>query len=128
MSHEEVPPKYVIYRCLACKFTKRVNHPRVRYKYRKQIRGESVERSSLMWLVDGRPANYPEVIPCPNGCKQWGLERYLIAQVVKGKLSDGKCGARCLNAAGPNCDCQCAGENHGKNYDGATSLQGGDHE
>lgn len=26
------------------------------------------------------------------------------------------CGARCVNATGPNCDCQCGGENHGKNH------------
>jgi hypothetical protein len=26
-----------------------------------------------------------------------------------------KCGARCMGATGPNCDCQCKGHNHGKN-------------
>lgn len=24
-----------------------------------------------------------------------------------------KCGARCLSATGPNCECQCGGKNHG---------------
>src|SRR6266550_1112477 len=27
-----------------------------------------------------------------------------------------KCDARCRGAKGPNCDCQCGGENHGANY------------
>lgn len=36
------------------------------------------------------------------------------ATVVKGKLSDKVCGPRCHNAKGPDCDCSCAGDNHGK--------------
>jgi hypothetical protein len=26
------------------------------------------------------------------------------------------CGAKCMGAKGPNCDCQCGGANHGANY------------
>jgi hypothetical protein len=29
-----------------------------------------------------------------------------------------KCGARCLGAVGPACDCQCGGENHGGAHSG----------
>jgi len=27
-----------------------------------------------------------------------------------------KCDGRCMNATGHNCDCQCGGENHGRNH------------
>lgn len=27
-----------------------------------------------------------------------------------------KCDARCINATGPNCNCSCGGENHGRNW------------
>lgn len=27
-----------------------------------------------------------------------------------------QCDGRCMSALGPNCDCQCGGENHGKNH------------
>jgi|SRR5580765_9075517 len=29
-----------------------------------------------------------------------------------------KCGSKCLNAKGPNCECACGGKNHGKGYHG----------
>jgi len=39
---------------------------------------------------------------------------------IKGFHSDKhKCGARCLNAIGPNCECSCSGENHGLNHQNA---------
>jgi hypothetical protein len=39
-----------------------------------------------------------------------------LARVHEGeKKSKHSCGARCTNATGPNCDCQCKGANHGSN-------------
>ncbi len=36
---------------------------------------------------------------------------------VNGHYSEAhKCDARCMGAKGPNCDCQCGGENHGASY------------
>lgn len=33
--------------------------------------------------------------------------------VIRGTFSESvKCGARCRNAVGPSCECQCGGENH----------------
>jgi hypothetical protein len=33
-----------------------------------------------------------------------------------GYKNDTKCGARCRNATGPNCDCSCGGHNHGMSH------------
>ena len=35
---------------------------------------------------------------------------------VIGKLSSHLCDARCTSAAGPNCECSCAGTNHGRDH------------
>lgn len=35
---------------------------------------------------------------------------------VDGTYSDHKCGAKCMGATGPNCDCSCGGANHGRNH------------
>lgn len=36
---------------------------------------------------------------------------------VQGHYSEKhKCGAKCLGAVGPSCDCQCGGANHGANH------------
>ena len=36
---------------------------------------------------------------------------------MTGKKTDELCSAKCLSATGPNCECGCGGENHGKNHD-----------
>lgn len=39
-----------------------------------------------------------------------------LRRVVEGtKKSKHECGARCMNATGPSCDCKCKGKNHGSN-------------
>lgn len=35
---------------------------------------------------------------------------------VHGTKSDHKCDARCTNATGASCDCQCGGKNHGAGW------------
>lgn len=47
---------------------------------------------------------------CPTCDKLVKLQR------VIGSKSERKCGAACLNAVGPNCDCSCEGHNHGAGY------------
>ena len=34
-----------------------------------------------------------------------------------------KCDGRCIGATGPNCDCQCHGENHGKGLEGCITVR-----
>jgi hypothetical protein len=35
---------------------------------------------------------------------------------VQGKASARKCSARCTNATGPDCECECVGRNHGSDH------------
>lgn len=37
----------------------------------------------------------------------------LIGKRVRGTHTEKVCGAKCLGATGPNCDCSCGGLNHG---------------
>lgn len=39
-----------------------------------------------------------------------------VRQVVGHLAPEVKCGAKCRNATGPNCDCACAGKNHGAGF------------
>lgn len=42
---------------------------------------------------------------------------YLKPVPVKGVVSlDKSCDGRCMNATGPNCECSCAGTNHGGSW------------
>jgi len=39
---------------------------------------------------------------------------WFLCKRIEGVYNDGiKCNAKCMNATGPNCECSCAGENHG---------------
>ena len=49
---------------------------------------------------------------CPK-CGRW---EWVKGGTVNGTVSDHKCGAKCLSAIGPNCECSCGGANHGKNW------------
>jgi len=52
----------------------------------------------------------------PQTCSECGRGEP-TRNMVNGTLNDNhKCDARCLNATGPNCDCSCAGANHGANH------------
>lgn len=41
--------------------------------------------------------------------------RFKIKAVI-GVKTEKTCGARCLNAIGPSCDCSCSGINHGSGH------------
>lgn len=57
---------------------------------------------------------HQQLIPCPNCRNSSGGPRYVAARMVVGRMAEQvSCGARCTNAVGPNCDCSCAGKNHG---------------
>lgn len=44
-------------------------------------------------------------------CPEHGA--YTLNEVIGSYAETVKCGARCLNAVGPSCDCSCGGKNHG---------------
>lgn len=49
--------------------------------------------------------------------ERWSLYNLFVAEPVRWKDTGAptECGARCMNATGPNCDCRCKGKNHGAN-------------
>lgn len=66
-----------------------------------------------------RHGNYV-LTTCPHGCvdtygtNHWTEPARITCKRINGVYSDSiKCNAKCMNATGPNCACQCAGENHG---------------
>lgn len=70
-----------------------------------------------------RQGNYVTVA-CPTGCTvTYGIKKdytepaRITCKRIEGVYSDSvKCNAKCMNATGPNCECQCAGENHGAGH------------
>ena len=75
--------------------------PRISYRYWIAAPGESL---SVARDIRYLPAS------CPRCSKQ------VLLESVAGVKSEKKCGARCLNATGPSCDCSCGGANHGGNH------------
>lgn len=66
-------------------------------------------------LYTTRVLNTHELVLVAHTCGRWAFVR----PVVDGGKPDSKrhrCGARCTNATGPNCDCKCRGANHGSNH------------
>ncbi len=69
------------------------------YKLDESYRGWTMHVGDVCWYGE-----------CP-GC---GEVRFLRGKLVKGKLNPAKtCTPRCESATGPNCECACAGANHG---------------
>ena len=64
----------------------------------------------LTRVVDGveRPESHD--FKCPS-CK-----RERRGTVVKGRVSEHKCNAKCLASKSGVCECSCGGKNHGKNH------------
>lgn len=58
-------------------------------------------------LVDAAEINDPAVRFCACGAARVKVNR------VVGRLSETKCSARCTQAIGGDCECECSGENHG---------------
>jgi hypothetical protein len=52
------------------------------------------------------------VLRCPD-CASYRP----VGNTVVGRYSTKhQCGAKCMNATGPSCDCSCGGKNHGMNH------------
>ena len=55
----------------------------------------------------------PPISPCRT------CQRPTTGQTVRGRFSAGhRCDARCIYAKGPECECSCAGANHGAGHGG----------
>ncbi len=68
-----------------------------------------VDDGGLAWTTAAMGSDVSVVSgPC-------GDHRVSLHRVVEGtKRSKHECGARCTSATGPNCDCRCRGQNHGR--------------
>lgn len=75
-----------------------------------------VFESTSYWLGETRvrglqlngPLSMWHEVQC-GGCGGW-----VKLEPVVAKESKHHCGAKCVNATGPACECACKGENHGK--------------
>jgi hypothetical protein len=69
-------------------------------------------------VQDGDGALWTTADMGTNPSKVWapcGDHHVALHRVIEGrKASKHQCGARCTSATGPNCDCRCRGENHGR--------------
>jgi hypothetical protein len=76
--------------------------------------GELADRSGLRFLNDTYAVINRETVYLPGDCTcpTCGHSRK-AAQVIGHYSPDHMCDSRCVNATGPNCDCQCGGANHG---------------
>lgn len=99
-----------IFTCKHCKTTKAID-----YTSTSTPKGED-KWGVMRWtepkftrIVDGRVRDISHDAMCSCG-------RYYTGTAVKGTKSNHRCDARCVNSKGPNCECSCGGENHGKAY------------
>jgi hypothetical protein len=104
-AQEERSVQRVIFICRFCKRLKRSKSVWAHdYPYKQ---GDSLYRRA-----DGKQIWRSEDRQCPN-CHH---DTWVTSTLVEGHYTEHPCGAACLNATGPNCDCACGGKNHGKNH------------
>lgn len=103
----------VIYRCKKDKIAWRVTlikNVQIIEGYDRNGRAVKNEFTTFQWK-DGSWHNNPDWEACPK------CGRLIYGNAIEGTYNPNvKCGAKCRNATGPNCECSCAGENHGDNY------------
>lgn len=83
---------------------------------------EYVPLSPYSRYITAKNGHYVTVT-CPNGClgeasrPEWREISLITCKRINGKHNDSiKCNGKCINATGPNCECSCAGENHGAQH------------
>lgn len=109
----------VIYRCKTHKTTVRRTFVQLVERHQSKIRPQQMIVGRVRFLeagqdVTGRGGALPRT-ECPS-CPEF--RNAMLGQPVKGRLVDTiKCGAKCVNAVGPSCDCSCSGEHHGAGFD-----------
>lgn len=53
-------------------------------------------------------------VRCLTVCQSCGIP--VILAPVYGQVTAGRCGALCMGATGPDCSCECGGQNHGARF------------
>ena len=62
-----------------------------------------IEPGTAVEMWNGKPA-----ISCECGAGT------MVAKPLTARTTDHECGAKCVSAKGPACECSCGGANHGK--------------
>lgn len=109
-----------IYRCTnkACKHVFAYDYTKVCTNYfeRDIARAEELGRRYVFTYeyvrtdANGEIVNRQKDSHCPL------CQKFADFDDVKAVKGEHKCGARCTNAKGGDCDCQCNGKNHGTNH------------
>jgi hypothetical protein len=113
------PMPTIMYNCKRCKVGKRVEYTLgdMRHGFYR-LAADGVTRIHagihIQRIGGGKPTEYGGDIE--NGvCKCCG--KMMAYDVLKGRLNAAiKCNAKCQASRGPQCDCSCAGANHGKSW------------
>ena len=74
--------------------------------------GVAISDEGGVFMLGDQGSN-PTVVPVRCGDHWCKLDRVFDSHRPNRKRTE--CGARCLQATGPACDCKCKGENHGRN-------------
>lgn len=100
----------VIFQCKRCKKVRKDQKHVWAHEYT-----EYLDRGKISFgrYEDGKYITFMTDNFCPT-CKRM---EWTESTCVHGTyIADKPCNGRCLNATGGNCDCQCGGENHGRNH------------
>jgi hypothetical protein len=101
-------------RAKGCNAIVRITVPMMAIKVREYpFNGHSYERTK--WVPSDQYGRY--WIPHHLGMHCVKHHWPIFFTPINGKYSPRhRCDARCLNAMGPNCECSCGGENHGRGH------------
>lgn len=65
-------------------------------------------------IVDGKITKCGYAVTDLHWSKELTITRSIDYKTANPSLH--KCGAKCQNATGPSCECECGGKNHGGNH------------
>lgn len=114
-------PGYAIAKCKTCKTVVRITT--VQQRKLSANRGEVCtlfnHTSPSPGVTYNRTYNLYSM-PCPTEgcCFPWSSQHTILTfRPIVGTYSAQRvCSAKCMGASGPNCECACAGANHGGNH------------
>ncbi len=106
-------------RCRACKASRKLEGTIVIALGTSRTHNHTGDRAALGFdgkVYTTRTIGYADLILV----RCTGCVRFVLVKLVTEGTKESKhtCGARCVNATGPMCDCKCKGANHGSNAPG----------
>lgn len=112
----------VTYRCSRCRKNKCEKVRQIVYTVHSETErfqcpstGRTSSQTRKTWFKDGVDLNVWNGYMPSLTCETCG--ELMQSEAIRGVYSEAhKCGSRCTNAKGGDCECQCGGANHGKGY------------